>query len=336
VNGGCLRRVWPTAIGVVCPSLLLWTAPCRGAEIRWTAPPDCDLRSQVQLQAGKLLGRPLAEVDTVDFELTLAVHGGRWRVDLVSIERARAERRARVLSGGSCAEAADTAAVAISLAIRSTEAEVSSEPVAEELRPRTSPPTPVEEAPSPTAKGDRRQPAPSPPRAEFGAVVSASVLLDVGSLPKPAPGIGVAAAVSWRFLRAAAFGRFFAPEEKEVPRGGGGEFQLILGGVQVCAEQPSGGIRPLGCLGFEVGELSGHGVGVPTEHSGSALWLAANLEAGIAAPLSVMMEQDHLVPSNLCLHGEWLRSAQRLDDTLRWSARRGRLGVRGQPCLPWP
>jgi hypothetical protein len=158
-----------------------------------------------------LLGRPLAEVDTVDFELTLTVHEGRWRVALVSIERARDERRLRVLTGNSCTEAADTAAVAISLAIRSAEsADGSSESFAEEPGPAAASPKPAEPVPSPAPKDERPERSPAPTRSPVGAVVAASVLIDFGALPRASPGIGVAAGVTWSFLRATALGQFFA------------------------------------------------------------------------------------------------------------------------------
>jgi hypothetical protein len=125
-----------------------------------------------------------------------------------------------------------------------------------------------------------------PVRDRLGGVAAVAGVVDIGSLPSAAPGVSIALSLTWKYLRATALGTIFAAQTEETSRGGGGEFQLFTAGIDVCVEQPIPPIRPLGCVGLELGEMTGRGVEVPNSHAGSAFWVAPTLDAGVSFSLS--------------------------------------------------
>ena len=65
----------------------------------------------------------------------------------------------------------------------------------------------------------------------------------------------------------------------------GGDFLLTFGALLACASQAIGKPTLLGCVGFELGRLSGEGVGV-RPRLGTVTWLAPTTEVGIQLPLT--------------------------------------------------
>ena len=92
-------------------------APAAAAELRWSGPPDCDRQHAVSTQVESIVGRPLAAVEALDFEVTVSRADDAWRLELVTEEHGAKGRRS--LSGQSCGEVTNAAAVLIAMAIRS-------------------------------------------------------------------------------------------------------------------------------------------------------------------------------------------------------------------------
>ena len=90
----------------------------RAAELAVSGSDGCFDVQSVADQVADSLGRPLASVTGVDFEVTLArAPAAAWKLRLDTIDGS--ERRSRELTADSCVELADAAAVAIAMTVRS-------------------------------------------------------------------------------------------------------------------------------------------------------------------------------------------------------------------------
>src|SRR4051794_14884575 len=84
----------------------------QAAEVHLTAPDGCAEADAVVEQVETLLGRPLASVDGVDFDVAIARSAPpRWRLLLTTIDRSAGERRTRQIDGVGCSELSEAAAV---------------------------------------------------------------------------------------------------------------------------------------------------------------------------------------------------------------------------------
>jgi hypothetical protein len=288
--------VWPRAgfCGIAVWAFFVAALESRAfaAEIRWNAPSDCDPRERVSTQIEKLLDRALPSIDSVDFEASIERAGPEgWRLTFVGIERERGERRTRTLSGESCAALADAGAVAIAMAVRSTEYDPDeaaapgrpSEPDRSEEMPLPAP------APAPGADRSSAQTAGSRKEGDAGRLrplIGTQAAMDTGALPSVSPGLGVFLGVAWRSFRGEATFTAFLPQTQDTARGGGGDFALATGALAACLQPADAAVRPLACAGFEIGQLTGEGVGVARSRSGSATWTAAKMEAGVSARIA--------------------------------------------------
>src|SRR5262245_12771108 len=117
----------------VAVSLGLWcvASSARAADLAWSAPAECPERSHVEREVERLLGRPLRDVEGIDFSVQIVrEERRRWRVVLVSTSRAhRRLPRERELVGQSCAEVVEAGGVLVAMASQSI-----AEPV-EEVEP---------------------------------------------------------------------------------------------------------------------------------------------------------------------------------------------------------
>jgi len=251
-------------------------APAHAAELRWSGPPECDRQEAVSIQVESIVGRPLASVEALSFEVTVTRDGEAWRLELVTDDRGAKGRRS--LSGQSCGEVVDAAAVLIAMAIRGA-GQASAAPAAEtssapdEALPERVP------RPSATGNADRtRSPSRAQAKRSPGPVFGLSGAIDTAALPGASPGIAAHAGVIGSSFRLELEGAAFLPKRLELEQGRSAEFALLSGALLGCVETPFGEARAGGCGGFELGSLSGEGRGVSEPHLGSALWEAARLE----------------------------------------------------------
>jgi hypothetical protein len=182
-------------------------ASARAATVTWSAPPECDDPRQTTEEAERLLGRSLAEIQAVDFEVNVARAGERdWSATLVTISQPSHERRERVLRGTSCNEVTAAAGVALAMVVDASEQKPHTEeaPAAEPVNhPEETPPV-VGPPPAATQRARAIPPLAPPPR--LGAAFSVGLVGDVGSLPAVAPGGEGAASLrygSWNSRRSA-------------------------------------------------------------------------------------------------------------------------------------
>jgi hypothetical protein len=263
-----------------------WAASARAATVTWSAPPECDDPRQTTEEAERLLGRSLAEIQAVDFEVNVARAGERdWSATLVTISQPSHERRERVLRGTSCNEVTAAAGVALAMVVDASEQKPHTEeaPAAEPVNhPEETPPV-VGPPPAATQRARAIPPLAPPPR--LGAAFSVGLVGDVGSLPAVAPGGEGAASLRYGSWQLTALGNFYFPTEKHVLGEKGAELKLSLGGLLGCRRWSLGVGQALACLGAEAGWLSGTGLGLQSPRTEGAFWWAPRADAGAAVPI---------------------------------------------------
>jgi len=267
---------------------LVLSLPCavRAAELQVHAPGRCADADAIRAQVENLIGRPLAQVERVDFEVEISARPSGDFMLALRMREGSAEPRTRELLGASCAEVGEAAAVAIALAITGDDV-----PLAQRLAEQHAASRSTVVAP-PDAKADR--PAPSPPIAPraraaepspWWFAVALAGTLDGGTLPALAPGgqlelIGGLQAFSLRV-----YGGAFAAQEARLPESdAGAELGLVLGGALLCGERALGALRALACAGAELGSLSGEGL-VKMPKPRSVLFGALRADAGLGFEL---------------------------------------------------
>jgi hypothetical protein len=194
----------------------------------------------------------------------------------------------RRFEGKNCAEVSDAAAVAIAMTLQSSATESTSAPAPESSseQPSTALLPPTAEA---ARRNDSRRVSPSKnqksPRS-VGARFALTGIVDAGTLPGTGLGAALSAALGWHPVRFQLEGGLLPARSAETTEGRGGEFALAFGAALVCYERELAGPSALGCLGYELGSLSGEGFGVSEPHLGSVLWQALRAELGVNLRLS--------------------------------------------------
>lgn len=267
-------------------STLVWVAPAHAAGLRFTGPPECSVSDGVREQVRGLTGRALEDVDGVEFELDVARAGDGWKLVLRTRRTDEQGPRIRELSGASCGEVTDAAAVAIAMAVN------------EQALGEAPPSIPEVAAETPSSLPTRTSARPSsarpaalvaPERSSVPAFSAAALLhgaLDVGALPNPAPGVELGFSVGSSRVQGALVGSAFAPQKARLDNGKGGEFRLLVAGALGCAQRFFGRVRGSGCVGLELGQISGEGVGVQRSQFGTRLWAAFRSEMGVSGAVA--------------------------------------------------
>lgn len=261
-------------VGLVFLAFVVASGKAGAADIRVHASRDCADRSDIADQVDALLGRPVAAVEGLDFDVDIAEGPQRrWRLRLATIGRADGAKRSREIDGSGCAQLADTAAVAIAMSIQSSGV---AEPTGHGAPTTASP-----EAPK-SAVGSA--PLERPPALQFPVAVAA--LADAGTLPHTGLGFGLGAGLGWGRLLIVGQGALFFSPEARVADSGGGQFHLIVGAVLACLDRrfEKGGI--LACAGAEAGLVRAEGIGINRPRSRNVPWGAGLLELGLVRRLN--------------------------------------------------
>jgi hypothetical protein len=273
-------------VGPVLAASLLLVAPGTAraaapsdATIQWSAPPECPGEPAVHAAIERLIARPFGrsgEAVRVDGEVTRDPRG-RYQLRLAITPRAGLPKERR-LDGETCAQVTDAAAVVIALA-------VDAQPPPEPALPA------IETAPRP----QQAKPAASMVRAASPASIrpaweiAALGGVDFASLPGPAAGVGIDAAIELGAHRAELRAMAWLPRRATLADRSsvGGDFSLYAAGLRYCRwlVRRSFDIAP--CGGLEAGALVASGVGVASPASGVGRWLAPQIGLlGMVRPTS--------------------------------------------------
>jgi hypothetical protein len=285
-----MLRLLQTMVGA---AVFCFASSSLAAEIRWSGEESCRRESDVDEQVETATGRPVSSVEIADFELRVqSLSRDQWTLELTTARRADGARSSRTIHGASCAEVTDAAAVAIALAIGSSQVEPKNAPKSASDSDESATKAPPEaKAPSEASSSQPRNPP--KPHDSLGWFVGLGAALDSSATPSPAFGGSVRVGASWRptdvrrtGLRFELEGAFYAPTETSSVAGQAGKFQLAYGAPLLCGAKPLGGTTLLLCVGAELGQLSGEGVGeaVTVSHSSNTFWAAARGELGVGYP----------------------------------------------------
>lgn len=270
------QQLRPPLAALVLASWMVLGGRASAAELRLRTPGDCVARSDILDQVETILGRPLATVPEVDFEvdITAARGASSWRLRMETVPRAAGQRRLRELAGRSCAELGDAAAVAIAMAVQSTDEPA--EPAGAPVKPVASPPG----SPIVTTAA----PASSRPRPRLALALA--LLLESGALARGGPGVTIEGSLDLGSIRLVAGGTRLAAQEVRISPTASGTFGLFAGSLLACLVHTLGRFTALGCAGGEIGQLSGEGAGNVDSRRGTALWLAGRAELGGGYPVT--------------------------------------------------
>jgi hypothetical protein len=195
----------------------------------------------------------------------------------------------RTVDAPTCAEAADAAALIIAMALDPA-LDPAFVPLDQTPPGRASQPTASQPAAAPSPAANTASEAPpvaaQAPPLRFEA--RATLLVDAGALPSPAPGLGAAAGLWVGRFRFETTGAYF-PAQRRALAEGGGDIGLGVLGLDAWFAPV---LRPLEIhagLGLEAGALWGNGFGVTGARSGSTLWLAARLGFGAAYAITARL-----------------------------------------------
>jgi hypothetical protein len=269
--------------------------------LAWHAPVGCSTATAIRERVTDLLGEPeldLRHVRRVEGRVSQTRDG--WALHLTLI--GAFGKRERQLASPHCADLAEAAAVAISLAFEAARAHERSEPPAAveptlAAPPSVEPPRPTSPAPDSSASAPPAAPEPSTaPEPWFGA----ELWLDGHALPSAAAGASLVAALRVQDLRLGAFAGWLPGVERPVGPGQSVRFSLLLGGVRACYTLGHGVVDTALCAGFEAGRLSARGTGLLSARSAADLWLAPQLGLELASALSsqlaLLLRADAIVP----------------------------------------
>jgi hypothetical protein len=266
-----VRVAWP--IGLFAAQIAL---PAEAAGLRWQAPRECDRAAYVAEQVEGLVGQKLESVDELEFDVTVTgQRDGTFELLLVTRTQGESEPGKRSFVAQTCAAVADAAAVAIAMTIRGTHPQANDAPAPAE--PATT--LPAEPTPTPAAP-----PAPRPAEPEIrtktAALVALGGVVDTAALPAVAFGVAATAAIRRSSFRVEIAGTLLPSSTADLGDGRTGRFSLIAGAALICLDRTLEKFATLGCVGYELGSISGAGSGVSSPDEGSALWQAVRLEVG--------------------------------------------------------
>jgi len=277
------RGMFALACGLIASSLTSSLAAREKAfALSWSAPAECpseaDVASYVEHDLGAIAnGRTVVRARGSAISPT----EGHYTVEL-ELDTGAATTSRRELSGVSCEEVAQAAALVVALTIRA-EAEPESKPT--QVPPRRTPES------EPTVNRHARP------------FLAAALTADVGSLPKPAVGLAVSGGATLGWLRFEPVLAYFAPETAvTADTGEGAHLSLAAATLRACVPFPDGALWLAPCVGGGVDLVHASGFGADETRSpwtfdafgtGAVVggWdispiISARLELGLVVPLA--------------------------------------------------
>ncbi|HLV22246.1 MAG TPA: hypothetical protein VKZ49_15240 [Polyangiaceae bacterium] len=252
-------------------------------ELSWRAPASCPTESDVIEQIRAISGGAVGQDHHLRADATVTRTAQQYRLRLII--RAGTLVGERVIESASCEGLAGATAVTLALLLQSPD------PLSEQdLRGGDLPPSsggPDSEAPPPAAQEPAPPEPPAPPETaapgedterSFRLLVQLPrVALDVGPLPRPSLGAGVALGLradAWTVLVA---GQLWLPQNiwaPDVPDHGA-EVERLSAEVWGCRSLGWGALDLAPCLTLSLERLAGMGVGEDvSERSAHVLWLS--------------------------------------------------------------
>lgn len=254
------------------------------AELHVEGPVRCVDRAELSFRVEHTLGRPLEEA--VPLQVAVRVQRDAARCSArVDVSAADGPPLQRVVTASSCEELTDSLTVVIALALASDSAQTeASDPVGEAAPMGKGSGAATATHDDGGVASSAREALPEPSAVVPGA--SLWVVGDAGSLPESTLGVALGVEVGTRRWQLRAVGTLLLDQEHQLgsteASGPGAELGLATGALLACALSV-GSLPPLqlrACAGWELGQLSGVGTGVPSPRQGSAFWSAPVIDVG--------------------------------------------------------
>jgi hypothetical protein len=251
-------------------------APSPSVGFEWDAPADCPSAEDVEALVAERVGAPLREGEGDRLDVIARVRradDGRFTMRVWIIDATGTHRRD--VDDADCALLAEAAATMVAVFVQP---EPSPEP---EPEPKPEP----ERAPEPKPEPERDPPA-SPPRDAtprgpgLAGDLRALGVFDLGTLPGPAGGFGVAGNLDIGRARLELHGRATFAGELAIP-GGTAATQLWSASMRGGFVPRWGKIELALMAGIDVGALSARAAGVPAARGGNVAWAAIVASPGL-------------------------------------------------------
>ncbi len=242
--------------------------------IAWNAPPDCpDEAAFDAMLTAKLGGARAAQPLHIEVRVERAGHGYRLTIRTT----ARAGSGERTLEGSDCAVLAETAALALSLAIAPEGATDDAE------RP-----------PDAAIDGERLPPVTvataAPTRHERGVDLAARALIagDVGSMPGAGPGVGLALGARLGRWRVEAYAAYWFEQAAHVNGAAddGADLSTMVGGLRGCYDLVRRRASLGACLFAELSRTRARGFGGFSNMANDWVWPSVGGGPSLAVPLA--------------------------------------------------
>jgi hypothetical protein len=242
--------------------------------LEWTAPPGCASAAEIEAAVTRLLGPAPPPSDSTPLVVVAVARpgpAGLWQGEVEMRSGAKVGRRN--IQAESCQAVADATALIAALTIDPDAVTAHQVPPSAETS-KVPPAPPTAAAPPRILKAAR---PPAVPRQSLSVWAEPLVVGDVGVLPKPAIGAGVAGGFSWNRstleLGAAQFAEGSATIAGTLPAAGG-DFRLRAFWLAACPALQAGHFDLGVCAQVELAAMKGTGFGVSSGYENSYLWPA--------------------------------------------------------------
>lgn len=290
------------------------TAHAAALSVEWDPASLCPRSDVLERRVADLLGKSPESLLKEDLAVRLAFAADAASgVSLTVRTLAGQNSFERTLTAPTCPEAGEAAALVIAIAIdpnaveqtHANEESGSKSPIA--AFPLGIPPAqiaPIPAAAPPVAQAVFAPPVPARqvvtpirpnPNPKSNAIPESSpvivaeigALLDVGTLPKIAPGFGAAVGLGISSVQLRLGALFLPPVSTAIPSSPKGTLQvsLLAGQARACLTTEFQVAHGAACLGFEAGQFSAKSRDVSSPGTGSELWLAGLLGAEVELDL---------------------------------------------------
>jgi hypothetical protein len=281
-----MRRSWAIAGSLLAASRL---ALADAAGLTWAGPECADSRAAFESRLAELVAP--SERARLSGRVRVERRGGKLGVSL-SLALAGAALGERELDVKTCAAAAETAAVAASLAVFSATEPPASPPSAEnaslETSATASPPAPASRPPPPRRRAVERR-------------VGLLAAVDAGALPDIAPGAAVELGLGHGRISAALLGGVSLAQSHDIDAVGSVSLRLWSAQGRACyAPLAAESLRLDTCAGVRLFWARGQGRGFPIDRDGSLLALGPAVQLDFSlrgpAPLEWRLELEASAP----------------------------------------
>jgi hypothetical protein len=273
----------------------------RPFEISWSAPKSCPPREQAIKAIDTLLGDLEPRETRVRAGVTIKQRRARFELELMLTTQSGTGKRS--LSGETCNEVVDAAALIVAIAINpkvleraaaetSSESQGTADGTPEEAVTQIEPEPAEEPPPTPTPE---RKPRPR-------VAVHAAGGLGAFVLPGPTAALQLGVGVTGSHWRVDAIGSYWTRQTQVVSEMVSGHFQLGYAGVRGCGVPVAGPVEFPICGGLDVGAMRGEGLGegLRVARAQNAIWLAARAGPSVlwrtTRWLGLMLQADAVFP----------------------------------------